>query len=112
MGATCPEESKKDFKDQRIMFGLPKIGSILDVDEKFDEVGSLVRKEKVSEGVSDNIDFRFHYIGKGEPVKVINQGGKKKKKPGRNLHSRKINFVVGFESKGLRRLARILLFSR
>ena len=35
-----------------------------------------MRREKVSEGVCDNIDFRFHYIGKGEPVKVINQGGK------------------------------------
>lgn len=69
-----------------------------------------MKKEKVSESVSDNIDFRFHYIGQGEPVKVINQGEKKKNRT--YLHSRKINFVVGFESEGVRRLTRILLFSR
>lgn len=27
------------------------------------------------EGVSDNMDFRFHSIGNAEPVKVVNQGG-------------------------------------
>lgn len=68
----------------------------------------VVRSEKVPDGVSENTDFRFHYTGNGEPVKVMNQGGK----TGTYLHSKKINFVVGFGSEGVRRLARILLFSR
>lgn len=56
-----------------------------------------------------NIDFRFCYTGNGELVKVINQG---EKKLGTYLHSTKINFAGGFEGEGVRKLTRILLFSR
>lgn len=65
------------------------------------------------EGVSDNIDFRFHSIGNGEPVKFVNRGGEEYiYHIYYHIYARKINFAAGFEGEGVRRLARIFLSSR